>query len=145
MTSGYQPFLIANPRVGMERDIEPWLLPEDGFPDLQDCYMFRGRIRRRLSFSFLGRLNKKIGTTDPAGNFTFNFPVMLVNFPLPMSPGVSTFVVGATTYHDPEVNPIPNPVVLLTNGPGVATLNRLTGVLNIVGGPPLTDVFYFPG
>lgn len=145
MTVGYQPFLIANPRVGMERDIEPWLLPQDGFPDLQDCYLFRGRVKRRLSFSFLGRLNKKIGTTDAGGNFVFNFPVTLVNFPLPMSPAVSTFVVGATTYHDPEINGAINPVVLLTNGPGVGTLDRATGVLTIAGGPDLTDVFYFPG
>ncbi len=54
MTS--QPFLIANMRVGVERDLSPWLLPEDAFPNLEDCYLYRGRIQRRRGFEQLGRL-----------------------------------------------------------------------------------------
>jgi hypothetical protein len=51
-----KPFLIATPRIGLERDMEPEWLPNDAYPDLEDCYMFRGRIQRRRGFNFLGRL-----------------------------------------------------------------------------------------
>ena len=57
---GYQPFLIANPRVGMERDMEPWIIPEDAYPDLQDCYLWRGRVKKKSGYEFLGRLNLQI-------------------------------------------------------------------------------------
>lgn len=67
-----QPYLIANLRTGVERDIEPWLLPEDAFPNLEDCYLFRGRIQRRRGFIQLGRLVSGIGV----GATFNNLPVM---------------------------------------------------------------------
>ena len=134
-----QPFLIANARIGMERDMEPWLLPEQAYPDLQDCYQWRGRIQKRQGFNFLARLNRKIGTTDGGGGFS----ITLGNIPL--RPGSSQFQVGTTFYQDPKPTSGGDPVTLTTNGPGVATLNRATGALTIVGGPAGTDVFYFPG
>lgn len=51
-----KPYLIANMRVGLERDMEPWLLPNDAYPDLEDCYLWRGRIVRRKGFTKLGQI-----------------------------------------------------------------------------------------
>ncbi len=50
------PFLISNMQIGLERDREPWLLPDEAFPTLEDAYLFRGRIKRRLGFDNLDRL-----------------------------------------------------------------------------------------
>jgi hypothetical protein len=67
-----KPYLIANLRTGLDRSVEPWILPEDAFPDLEDCYMFRGRIPRRKGFVQLGRIVTTVGIVD-----TFNnLPVM---------------------------------------------------------------------
>lgn len=67
-----KPFLIANIRTGLDRSMEPWLLPEDAFPNLEDCFMFRGRIQRRQGFLQLGRLVTTVGIVS-----TFNnLPVM---------------------------------------------------------------------
>lgn len=134
-----QPFLIAAPRVGIERDLSEWLIPNDAYVDLQDCYLWRGRIKRRQCYSLLGRLNWQIGTTDGAGGFTFILP----NFPL--SPGVSQFLIGTQVYQDPKATTGGDPVVLLTDGPGSGTLNRTTGQVTIVGAPLVTAVFYFSG
>lgn len=131
-----QPFLIADIRVGMEKDLEPWLLPNDGFPDLEDCYLFRGRVKKRRGYRFLGRLNRKIGTTDGSGNLTVTLPN------IPLTSGLSSFVIGSEFFQDAGGA---SPVTLTTNGPGTATLNLTTGVLTILGAPINTDVFYFPG
>lgn len=135
-----QPFLIANTRVGMERDIEPWLLPTDAYPDLEDTYLWRGRIVRRYGYKLLGRLKRKIGTTDAGGNFT-NALTPLPNFP--MKPGASQFLVGANQYQDN--GSAGNAQLLLTDGMGVANLDRSTGILIIAGSTALTDVIYVPG
>ena len=129
-------FLIANPRVGMEKDLIPELLPNDAYPDLEDCYLFRGRVKKREGFTLLGRLNRQIGTTDGAGAAT----ITLTN--IPITSGLSYFVVGAEVFQDGEGA---SPVTLLTNGSGTGTLNRTTGVLTITGAPINTPIFYFPG
>lgn len=135
--SGYTPFLIAAPKgIGIERDLEPFMIPEQAYPDLQDCYCWRGRVKKRDGFIFLARLRRKIGTTNGAGDLT----VTLSNVPLGV--GFSFFQVGSTTYQDPGGA---SPVALLVNGVGTASLNRSTGLLTITGAPLTTDVFYFPG
>ena len=39
-----KPFLIANMEVGLERDREPWLLPDAAFPTLECQLLFEVRI-----------------------------------------------------------------------------------------------------
>lgn len=131
-----EPKLIANPRVGMERDLEPWLLPHSAYPDLEDCYLWRGRIKKRDGYTLLGQLNRSIGTTDGSGNAT----ITLTNIPL--TAGLSRFAVGVNSYIDPGGA---SPVTLLVNGSGTATLNRSTGVLQINGSTATLPVLYYPG
>lgn len=137
--SNLTPFLIANSKVGLERDLEPWMLPDTAYPELEDCYIFRGRVKKKQGYLLLGRLKRKIGTTDGAGNFSATLP----NFPL--SDGTSRFEIGTDTFQDPQAT-AGDPVTLLTNGAAVTkTLNRTTGLLTITNSIALTDVFYFPG
>lgn len=136
----YQPFLIANTRVGLERDLEPWLIPQDAYPELEDCYIWRGRIKKKQGYVLLGRLVRKIGKTDAGGNFG---PFVLPNFPLSL--GVSSFIIGTDLFQDPQVT-AGDPVTLLTNGAAITkTLNRSNGTLTITNSQPLTDVLYQPG
>lgn len=150
----YQPFLIANTRVGLERDMEPWLLPNDAFPDLEDCYLWRGRVKKRLGFDLLGRLCRQLGSfsapisTDAAGNFVGAISIANPVFPapnLPVIPRISHFTIGTDFFQDPGgAAPLVN---LLTNnaGPGPFTLDRTTGILTITGSIPLTPILFCPG
>lgn len=141
------PHLIANPRIGLERDIEPFLLPEDAFPDMQDCYEWRGRIKRRKGYQFLGRLNRQIGTTNGDGSFG---PFTLINAPL--LGAVSQFQVGTASplfYQDPDPDiTVPHDTATLkTTAAGGSTLVRSTGVLTITANAPTgtLPIFYYPG
>lgn len=139
-------FLISDFDIGLEKDKEPFLLPEKAFPVLEDAYVFRGRVKRRFGFNLFdgGQLNSRlrmtVGTT-----------------------GVSPF--GATV---PGVVPVPSPgrqvfsignVILTSNnaGAGIQTListdpayggtfNNTTGVVAITH-PVIaaTAVYYYPG
>lgn len=42
--------------TGLEKDMESYLIPDDAFPVLEDAYVFRKRVHRRLGNRFLGRL-----------------------------------------------------------------------------------------
>lgn len=134
MSSGPQPFLIANPRVGIERDMESWLLPNDAYPQLEDCYLWRGRIKKKQGFQLLNRLQRKIATTNASGNISFILP----NFPL--TAGLTHLVIGTDFFQDIGTG------TLITNGAAIVkTLVLGTGALTITNSLALTDVFYFPG
>lgn len=134
--AGYQPLKITGMSTGLVQERENFLLPDDGYPILQNAYVWRERIKRKRGFQLLGRLQRNIGTTNGAGSATITIS------PLPIQEGIASFTVGSNIFTDPGG---PSPVTLLTTGPGVATLNRSTGVLTIVGSNPNSPVQYFPG
>lgn len=68
----YTPHLIANCKTGLDREVEPWLLPADAFPTFQNAYLKRGVINKRQGvqtfaklFSANGRISG-ISQSNPA-------------------------------------------------------------------------------
>lgn len=47
----YQSFLISNYSTGYDRELQPWLLPNDAFVDLLDGYVYRGVTYKRDGYS----------------------------------------------------------------------------------------------
>lgn len=128
--------LVVGPiNKGLRTDREPFVIDNDSFPILINAYQWRGRVKRKRGTSILGQLRRYIGTTNGAGN------LVVTILPIPIPIGISVFIVGSNIFTDPGGA---SPVVLLTNGPGTATLDRATGVLTIVGSNPNTDVIFYP-
>jgi hypothetical protein len=134
--AGYSPLKITGMSTGLVQERENFLLPDDAYPVLQNAYVWRERILRKKGFRLLGRLQRNIGMTDGAGNAVINI------LPLPIQPGIASFVIGTDLFNDPGGA---SPVALLTNSSGTGTLNRATGVLTIAGSIPNTAIQYFPG
>lgn len=76
-------FLVAPLSGGLQKDVRPWLLPENAFAELRNMYVFRDRVRKRfgsiltsdsssVAIGDLAQLNSRmrvnIGTTNGAGN-----------------------------------------------------------------------------
>jgi len=51
---GYQPFLIAPFQTGLDTDLEPWLLPQDAFPNIENGHIHHGVIEKRSGYAKLG-------------------------------------------------------------------------------------------
>ncbi len=47
----YQPYLIANYATGLDKELEPWLNPDDSFFELFDGYVYRGVTNKRDGYS----------------------------------------------------------------------------------------------
>ena len=133
-------FLIAPFKSGLERDVEPWLIPEDALETLEDSYIFRGKIRKRFGYSLIGadqylsRLRVNIGSTDKFGGFVGVAPGAIFKIGQQFSVGTNIFT----------VNVLGTPAVLLSTGPGTGTFNTTTGAITIVGAPFLTPIYYYP-
>lgn len=138
-------YLIAPIGTGLETDLKPWLIPDDAFFQLQNAYVFRGRVRKRFGTRLMNglvsdtvasqysRLRINIGTTDAGGNFAGNVPGTKFNIGQMFSVGDEFY----TVYQ----NGTPA-AMLATQGSG--TFDTTTGAVTITGAPPLTDVFWYP-
>ncbi|MFP3859224.1 MAG: ubiquitin-activating E1 FCCH domain-containing protein [Bacteroidales bacterium] len=123
--------LIANMETGLERDREPWLLPDKAFPTLEDAYLFRGRIKRRQGYRNLGRIVTNIGTASGS-----SFSGTLPNAPI--TAGTVRIQVGDILFYDDgSGNLLGSPTAntgTITYATGAITLNFSPAL----GGP--TDV-----
>ena len=127
-------------KTGLETYEKPFLLNNDAFPVLENALIWRRRIIKKPGALRIGRLRRKIGTTDGAGNKTIIINTSVS--PQAIQSGISQFVVGSAVFTDPGGA---NPVTLQTNGPGTGMLDRVTTTLTLTGTNAATDIFYFPG
>jgi hypothetical protein len=46
----YQPYLIAKFATGLDREVEPWMLPDEAQQDLFDGFAYRGVLSKRFGY-----------------------------------------------------------------------------------------------
>jgi hypothetical protein len=52
--AGFDRFMIAPFNVGLETDLKPWMIPDEAFAELNNAYIFRGRVRKRFGSALMG-------------------------------------------------------------------------------------------
>ena len=58
----YTPYLIANYATGIEKRLQPWLIPDDAQEELYDGYVYRGTISKREGYNYFA-IGGKGGST----------------------------------------------------------------------------------
>ncbi len=144
-------FLIAPLNSGLENYNKAWLLPDDGYEQLNNSYIFRGRIRKRFGSRYM------VPTTTPSPGFeqyasrlrvnigvgagTFNIPNSTIANPLRIG---QTFTVGDNVF---TVVAVGGPAVpLLSSTVGMtATINTLAtpNTVTFVG-VPASIAYWYP-
>lgn len=141
-------YLIGPQQEGLENDIKPFFIPEDAYFNLEDAYVWRGRIRKRFGYSLIGgtdlnsRFRINVGTTNGAGVLAIVIAAATIPF--------STYAIGQIFSLGTEVFTIDDITPGLNDllDTGTATLNQFdasNGTLNITNIlSPNTDVFFYP-
>jgi len=139
----YDRFLIAPINVGLENDLQPFLIPNDAFARLDNSYVFRGRVRKRFgsvptdeSEPLKSRLRIKLGTTDGSGNISGTVPG-------------AEFSVGQQFSIDDEIFTVtttgtPSTMIVSGGSSTVRTYNTSTGAYVINGSVASEDVYFYP-
>lgn len=134
-------FLIGPQQEGQQNNVEPFFLPEEAYFDLQDLYVWRGRLRKRFGYSLIGsndlnsRLRINLGNTDGAGNISLTVPGTIFKVGQSFSIGTEIFT----------VNVLGTPATLLDTGSAtLATYNTTTGALLINGAAATTPCYFYP-
>lgn len=140
-----QPVLIAGYTQGQQQDKKPFLLPDQAFPRLENAYVWRERVKKRLGNELIGRLRRNLSLTSignisagGAGTFSFNIFTGLGltgQANAQIEPGDITNIsiaIGAPISQ--TLTDTAGTGVLVVNGAGLitaATINYSTGVLTI--------------
>lgn len=140
----YTPYLIANSRTGLDKELQPWLIPDDAQSQLLDGYVYKGVWEVREGYSQLAT-GERGGSTYCESRMVHNivaenigngngvltvFDNTLTNIPVRRGTVVINYTIAAT------------PRTATDNGLGVltgfalnsatSTFNYTTGVIHLV-------------
>lgn len=162
----YTPYLIANYNTGLEKRLQPWLIPDEAQEELFDGYVYRGTLSKREGYNYFAtgernnqpytesrivdRITSEQATTSGGvvvlGNGTPGPYVFRLQH-LPVRRGTITITAGAQSALD-------NGLGAFTTTPagGTGTINYTTGDVsitfnnNVAGATAITITYdYFPG
>ncbi len=146
--AGFDRFLIAPLNTGLETDLKSWLIPDDAFAELQNAYVFRGRVRKRFGSRFMGtgwsspqteplfsRLRIDLGNTDGSGDASGTVPGNIFKLGQMFSVGTTIFTVNNGTAG------IQN---MLSTGTATGTYDVSDGAYAITGAAASTPIWFYP-
>lgn len=134
-------FMIAPFNEGLVNAVRPWLVPDNAFTQMNNCYVFRQRVKKRFGSAYFhndplsSRLRIKVTTIDGAGNANGTVPGGVGAIGQAFSIGSNFFTVNIT-----------NGAMLVDGTATSATFNTATGgyVFTGVSAPNGTAVFWYP-
>lgn len=123
----YTPYFIGPYTVGLEKDLDSYLIPETAFQNLDNAYLWRGRVYKKGGTEPLGRLGIRIQVlgTRGAGADIYNLSLS----PAPIEPGSLVITDGTTTFTDNGIGGFT--IAPGGNGTVNAPTNYATGAINI--------------
>ncbi len=140
--------MIAPISGGLQTDLKPWLIPDDAFAQLNNAYVFRGRVRKRFGSYLMNqsvsssiaplnsRLRVQVGTTAAVtGNLSVTvMPGVIWEIGQMFSVGTTMFTVYQTSGNT------------LTTGVATATYDTSNGELVITGNNTnaSSPVYFYP-
>ena len=144
----FSPYPIYNIQHGKVTNRKPWLLPPDAFEHLENCYIQRGILKKRMGIQAFDRMvhredDENIGTGDVGGTVTFaatlaNIPIREIELVTDDSTSESFTDNGDGT--------------LTGDGGGSGTINYTTGAISVTfnaapanGDNVIVDYDWYPG
>jgi hypothetical protein len=137
-------FLIAPFSTGWQKNLKPWLIPDDAFVTINNAYVQYGRINKRVGSRYSGggklgsRLCLLVGMTDASGNINSGIS------PLPSL----TFAVGQVFSIGTDVFTVVSmglaSMLSTSSTASTYTFNTTTGAYTINGSVSLTNVYFYP-
>ncbi len=146
-------YLIAPLNTGLQLNMRPWLIMDDAFEQLQNAYVFRGRVKKRFGSDLMegdilkSRLRMSVGTTDASGNLTaVTLPGTVLNAGAMFSVGNVQFTVTTVPVTVGSVAtlstqaPTVGTITLVSTGPNVYQFS-ISGSYTTIASTP---VYWYP-
>lgn len=135
---------------GLQTDVKPWLIPDQAFSELDNAYVFRGRVRKRFGSKWLAddklgtRLRIQVGVTV-GGGLAGNVRIINADAGMPTAVGQAFSILGIFfTVFNPAAGP--QQMKRSDGSAAAATYNLTTSDFNITatGAANGTPVYFYP-
>lgn len=133
----YEPHLIAPYKTGLSKYFKPFLIGNDAFTEMTNCYSWRGRITKREGSTVLGRITKW-GTATAITNasppvVTFNAHGLLTGDMIYLENVLTTN--GTIVSILASADPVFTTAITVSGPPGIAANQTvyISGVLGTMG------------
>lgn len=132
----YEPLVIGNYSEGKVNNRKPFMIPEMAFPEMENAYVFRGRVKKKYGYKTVGRL-RRCPTAVSAGNApgagtTFNLNIKTaasLETNATIIPGTITIVIGGLiTVEDDGLGGLTKTAGTATLDAGASSINYVTSV-----------------
>lgn len=158
-------FLIApfDKESGLQRNVKPFLIPDSAFSELNNAYVFRGRVRKRFGSRWMGntqlesrfRIKLPVKSNASTGNWSGKVPLCSYNLGLTDGTGAASgtvpggtyglgqyFIIGAET---DTVTVLGTPGIMTRTGGSSTThtFNTTTGAYVFAGAPANTAIYFY--
>lgn len=144
----YDRFLIGfnDPNSTLQTDVKPWLIADNAFTQLNNAYVFRGRVRKRFGSRFMGT-GWSSSQTEPLFS-RLRVQVGTVASPSANVPG-SVFKIGQMFSVGDEIFTVyqnGTPAAMLSTGVGTGTYDTSNGNFTISGTGLVgtTPIWFYP-
>lgn len=139
-------FFIGPVNVGLQKDLQPWMIPDEAYAKLNNAYVWRGRVRKRFGSTYMvnNQLDSRlrialtggaaVGITNGAGAATGTVPGAIFGIGQMFSIGTQLYTVNVTG----------TPAAMITTGAGSGTYNTTSGAYVFAGAPATTQIYFYP-
>jgi Ubiquitin-activating enzyme E1 FCCH domain len=137
-------FLIAPLQGGLQTDVSPFLIPDDAFAQLNNAYVYRGRVRKRFGSQLLQATTPVEGYEQLQSRLRINIGVTGAGpLPLPTALAIGQmFSIGNRIF---TVNVLGAPVVILSTDIAVtATIDTTGPTVDFAGIAGGLTVYFYP-
>lgn len=140
--------------TGLQSDLKPYAIPDDAFAELNNAYVFRGRVRKRFGGQLMrgtqaqiagleqiqSRFKIKLDTTDVAGAYSGIIPGQVLGV------GIAFSVIDPVRTGTPNDNffTVYQNGAMYSTGSATGTYNTATGAVSITGAAASADVYFYP-
>lgn len=145
-------FMIAPISTGLQTDLKPWLIADDAFEQLNNAYVFRGRVRKRFG-SYLMNQSAPVGVAQLYSRLRINIGNTPGPLNIPDATGSMTqlqegqmFSVG-TDMFTVTYDSLTDEFVILSTNPSASATVDVSGAPNTItfsGETADTAVYYYP-
>ncbi len=142
-------FLVAPMTGGVQTDLKPWMISDQAYENLVNCFEWRGRIKKRFGTlhtegdssvtQFNSRMRTLLGTTDGSGNLgSTNLPLNTGDMAVGMQ-----FSIGDNCY---TITALGNPATVLSTDGATLTVDTTASpaTLTVSGADATTNVYFYP-
>lgn len=162
------PLYIGPYEKGVEQNLKPFMIPDEAFPNMNNAYVFRGRVERKPGNSLIGRLQRAVsaitlstnavGTTYTVADIFNDANMLFVNNSAittttirgsqpntQLTPKTLSITIGAMTFTDT----LGTGVLTVNTGGSSGTVNYITGAISlsfpaILATPVVVSLSYNP-